>query len=339
MAFINCETINIPNKGKRIEGKGFVQKVQIQYDKISIRPLSMGDIDAIVSARRNQEEENGNGATEEYLKEYAKVIEKLYQDGNIIGAGAFKDKELISLAFFNLISFGKEKKIPYLCGVWTNPQYRGRKLATKVNDKLLEGVSERIDEMQGNLLLTVEGGEPAYNLYNKEGYKRKTGEMSFLGDVLEPYFPEEEKTIEYDGENTKRFEFTNQNVEQVLIEYSEEQFFSHPSNISGIMCRIIQIGVMNPSLTPEQLRVYLQYFLSKNRFCKFNVEELLKMEPKLAEVLGTNQGDNEQLNKKFEELSFKGINGESLNIKRSESVMENTIENALQHSIGTRGEK
>lgn len=153
---------------------------QSRQEIISIKPLNKNDINQIIQARKCQEEENGNGATDEYLKRYAEIVEQLFEKKLIIGAGAFHNNKLVSLAFFNLLSYGNEKKIPYLCSVWTDQEYREKGLATKVNDKLLEGITERMNEMQGNLLLTVEGNEVALRLYNKEGYKSKSGEMSFL---------------------------------------------------------------------------------------------------------------------------------------------------------------
>ena len=322
------------NRISKISNEGsFIPKIEMQYEIVEIRPLTKEDMEWIVLARKYQEEENGNGATEEYLKQYAKIIEKLFERGDIIAAGAFKMEKLISLAFFNLISFGKEKKTPYLCGVWTNPNYRGKGLATKVNDKLLEGVSERIDEMEGNLLLTVEGTEAAYRLYRKEGYERKYGEMSFLGDVCMPNLTQGTEIIESDEEYTKVMQFVSNKVEQMEITYSEEQFFSHPANMDGRMCRIVDMNILNPDLLPEQLQEYLQYFFTKNRFCKFNVNELLKNCPQLSRIFGIEEKDSEQLAERFGSLVFEDVKGQNIHIKNSDSVMENNIPKAIAHNL------
>lgn len=335
MGFADYTNYNILSVSKISDKGSFIPKVEMNHDILVIRQLIENDINQIVLARKCQEEENKNGATSEYLKQYAIIVKSLLEQRKLIAAGAFKESELVSLAFFNLISFGNEKKIPYLCGVWTKPQYRGKGIATKVNDKLLEGVLERKDEMQGSLLLTVEGTESAYNLYKKEGYKKKDGEMSFIGDLSNPYFSEEIKIAEIEEECTNRMSFTSNNVEQMQIVYSKEQFFSHPQNITGKMCRILQMCISNPDLTLQQLQTYLQYFFSRNRFCKFNVNELLSKKGELLKVFGITQEESGSLLDGFENLVFTDINGQNINIKRSESVMENTIQNALQRNLST----
>ena len=88
-------------------------------NKFEIRNLTEADIELIADARKSQEIENGNGATEEYLTSYKKILKKLFAERKLIAVGAFDDTELASIACFNLISFGSEKKIPYLCAVWT----------------------------------------------------------------------------------------------------------------------------------------------------------------------------------------------------------------------------
>lgn len=193
-----------------------------QYSsEVVIKPLTNHNINQIVQARKCQEEENGNGATEEYLKQYGKIVEQLLNEGLVIGAGAFNQDELISLAFFNLLSYGEEKKLPYLCGVWTNPLYRGKGLATKVNDKLLEGITERIDEMQEELLLTVEGTDAAYKLYDKEGYKNRDGEMSFCGDI-NSQIPDTTKIVLENENGINKIKYKENNQEQMEIGYSVE---------------------------------------------------------------------------------------------------------------------
>lgn len=87
---------------------------------------------------------------------------------------------------------------------------------------------------------------------------------------------------------------------------------------------------MNSNLTLKQLKKYLQGFLSSNRFCKFNINELLEKEPKLYNIFGVE--DNDEIAQILEEIHFLGKNGQYLNIKRSTSVMENTIQNALKHT-------
>ena len=99
------------------------------------------------------------------------------------GAGAFLGDNIVSIAFFNLISFGNDRRIPYLCGVWTNPTYRQNGLAMQVNKKLMQGVLERREELADKGLLTIEGNEAALRMYEKLGYKSVNGEMTFLGDV------------------------------------------------------------------------------------------------------------------------------------------------------------
>ena len=107
----------------------------------------------------------------------------LLNTNRLIGAGAFLGDNIVSIAFFNLISFGNDKRIPYLCGVWTNPEYRQNGLAMQVNKKLMQGVFERRDKLADNSLLTIEGNEAALRMYEKLGYKSVNGEMTFLGDV------------------------------------------------------------------------------------------------------------------------------------------------------------
>ena len=302
------------------------------HEIIQIRPLVKEDIEQIVIARKYQEQENGNGATEEYLKQYAKKVEQLLEESSVIGAGAFNENELISLAFFNLLSYGKEKKLPYLCGVWTNPQYRGKGLATKVNDKLLEGIAERSGEMQEGLLLTVEGTDAAYKLYDKEGYKNKDGEMSFCKDIISPISLDRTQIIMEYGDCINKLKYGEDNEEQIEIGYSVEQLFPHPSNISGKMSRICYIKVCNSDLTLSRLKEYIGDFLSKNRFCKFNINELLTNEPQLYRVFEVENKDTSKVIEKLEELSFIDNKGQTVNIKRSASVMENTIQNALKHT-------
>ena len=109
----------------------------IIYDKIEesevwklknfiIRNLNIYDLPQIIQARIAQENENGNGASNEYINAYESSLRLLFDKNNIIGYGAFFNNELISLGCFNLINLGYKKQIPYLCGVWTNPRYRGK---------------------------------------------------------------------------------------------------------------------------------------------------------------------------------------------------------------------
>lgn len=83
-------------------------------ETFKIRKLAEEDIEQIAKARKAQEIENGNGATDAYLEGYKEILKKLFEQKRIIGVGAFKDNSLVSLACFNLINFGNEKKIPYL---------------------------------------------------------------------------------------------------------------------------------------------------------------------------------------------------------------------------------
>lgn len=339
MSFSDSVNYLISNSTKLKDGKSIVPQFEVKYETATIRPLTQNDIEGIVLARRCQEEENKNGANDEYLKQYSEIVKSLFEKDLIIGAGAFKKERLISLAFFNLLSYGKENKLPYLCAVWTNPEYRGKGLATTVNDKLLEGVKERMDRMQGDLLLTIEGGEPAYKLYGKEGYKRKEGEMQFLGDIDAPYFSSETEAIKSDEKHIKRISFTENDVEQMNIEYSEEQLFPHPTNISGKMCRITGISILNSNLRINQFKEYLQYFLSKNRFCKFNINELLEHDYRILEIFGIDEEETSRLGDEFEKIGFTDVNGAQVSIKKNNNTMENTIENALKHSLIGKGDK
>ena len=105
---------------------------------IIIRNLTSNDINQIAKARICQEIENGNGASSIYIENYKKVLTQLFNNNKLIATGAFKEAELISLAFFNLLHYGKKQLLPYLCGVWTKPSERGKGISSLVNSHLLK---------------------------------------------------------------------------------------------------------------------------------------------------------------------------------------------------------
>ena len=303
-------------------------ELHVDVDKnnyINIRRLYETDIEQVANARILQETENGNGATNEYIVEYKKVLKKLFDQNRIIGVGAFDDNMLVSLACFNLINFGDSKLIPYLCGVWTNPEYRGRKIANNVNQQLMKCIQQRKKELQPRALLTLEGTEAAFKLYKKLGYQNVAGEMSFLGDV------ESINDINFEeSQQEKRHSiiyYVNKKPAMQII-YSYEQFFAHPSNIDGKMSRILQINNLQGDLKLNNFRTYLQHFFSKHRFCKYNVRELISANKEIMKVLGVATED--EMIQALENLSFNGINGKTLNIKRSNSVMEKNLQKELQ---------
>ncbi len=311
-------------KGLRVEQDGTTIN-----NEINVRNIDENDIEQIVEARIAQETEYGHKITKEYIETYRKVIEKLFQENKVIGAGAFDKDKLVSLAFFNFISFGDTKQIPYMCGVWTDEQYRGQKLASRVNKKLMEGLADRKNQIQTKALLTLEGNEAAYNLYKKLGYVPINGEMSFLGDVSPINLGDvNQKQIIGEG-NCDKTIYSKNGVEIMKIEYSNEQFFAHPSNLDGKMNRIIGINILQENMQIEEFETYMQQFFYEHRFCKFNIQELIKNDS-LIKVFSVANNDIEELMRKFEEMSFEGVNGESLNIKKSDSVMQKNIEKELE---------
>ena len=290
-------------------------------EKFCVRPLSKEDIEQIALARFAQEEENGNGATKEYLEEYKKGLIRLFDEGKLLGVGAFKGDKLVSLAFFNLISYGKEKRTPYLCGVWTNPKYRGIRLATQINKKLMQGVFERKDELQRSSLLTIEGNDAALHLYNKLGYKNVDGEMTFLGD-LKATQNVIEHTSSDKSANISEETFYQSGSERMRIDYSKEKFFPHPSNIDGKMTRIMRISLLQDNITTEEFEEYLQEFFRTHRFCKLNINELNGREKRLGRLFGLEDDDTIALKDAFSKIKFEGLNGKTFSIKPSNNIME-----------------
>ena len=298
-----------------------------ELEKFYIRKLTLEDIDKIALARKMQETENGNGASNKYILEYKKVLKKLFVENNVIGAGAFHDDNLVSLAFYNLINFGNEKKIPYLCGVWTNPEYRKKTLATQVYKKLMEDTARRKDELQTISIVTVEGNEIAHKLYNSLGYELVDDEMTFLGDVKSPKEGIEVDVSKLLGKDNLNEEIYLKNKKpQMLIQFSTEQFFPHPHNLNGIMNRILEIKLIDQEITPKEFRTYLQKFFSKHRFCKFSVKELMQKE-KFGRIFDYSKIDKNyfDLMSAFEYLKFEGIDEKPKTIQRSANVMEKNL--------------
>ena len=297
----------------------YVKVSRNEIERFTIRRLDYSDIQQIALARVKQEKETKNEVTKEYISKYQNVIKKLFDSNRIISAGAFQANQLVSLAFFNLISFGNKRKTPYLCGVWTDPQYRGKGLASQVYKKLLEGAYERKEALQTNTLLTIEGNKAALNLYKKLGYKFVNDEMVFLGDVEPPNRNFETQRIENDPIRAKEI-YLNNGINKMQIEYSIEQFFPHPTNIDGKMYRIIGITLFDKDITYEDLKIYMQDFFSKHRFCKFNVKELMRQEG-LERLLTS----DENLTNTFEDIGFTDKNGQKINIKKANNIMCNDI--------------
>lgn len=237
-----------------------------------IRNLNIYDLPQIIQARIAQENENGNGASNEYIKAYERLLRLLFDKNNIIGYGAFFNNDLISLGCFNLINLGHEKQIPYLCGVWTNPRYRGKGLANLINNKLFERLKLYKDRFEDFALLTLEGNEAALNLYKKLGYVVVDGEMSFLGDIT---FKDlySVKTINKGIINETIY---SKDTDILSISFSTDQLFAHPSNFNGIMTRIISLTPLKKDFNQNDLYECLCTFFSEHRFCKLNINSIIK---------------------------------------------------------------
>lgn len=302
----------------------YIRIIDGKIERFYIRSLSENDIVQIGSARKAQEEENGNGATKEYIEEYKKGLLRLFNENNLIGAGAFKKDKLVSIAFFNLISFGEEKKIPYLCGVWTDPRNRRRNLATQINKKLMQGLLERQDELQKISLLTIEGNEAAQKLYNKLGYEFVKGEMTFLGDVCKPKTPVEHTTSK-ENEYTDEVRFYHDNLQRMKIIYSKENFFPHPNNLSGKMTRILGIYLLQEGISVQEFTEYMQEFFRTHRFCKLNINELIAKEKGLGQIFKLDNNNVLGLIDAFSKMNFEGNSGESLKMKPSYNIMKKDI--------------
>lgn len=292
-----------------------------QVNQFTIRPLKEEDINQVAIARIAQENENGNGATKEYIEEYKKGVLNLLNTNRLIGAGAFLGDNIVSIAFFNLISFGNDRRIPYLCGVWTNPTYRQNGLAMQVNKKLMQGVFERRDKLADNSLLTIEGNEAALRMYEKLGYKSVNGEMTFLGDVKDSGENVESYTSHID-KNCDELFFLKNGQKRMKISYSNEQFFPHPTNIDGKMTRITGIHPLQNDISANEFTKYMQEFFRSHRFCKLNMQELLAKEDDLGRIFGLPSNDSLGMVNAFNQMNFESNNGNILHIKPSNNVME-----------------
>lgn len=290
-----------------------------------IRNLTKDDIKQMSRARKEQETENGNGATDVYLENYEKILEKLFDEKRLLATGAFRENQLVSLACFNLINYGSDKKIPYLCAVWTDPSFRGIGLASRVNETLTESMLKIRDQLQPRTLLTLEGTDAALHLYKKIGYVNVPGEMTFLGDVQNTNIEDIEKSESHESRANKHIIYSFKDKPVMQISFSEEQFFSHPTNLDGKMNRITSIKALSGITSPRIVNLFLQQFFSEHRFCKFNVQELAKQERKLYDILGVDDGNIEGLLSAFTEMNFIGIDGQSQKIKRSSGIMEKDL--------------
>lgn len=277
-----------------------------------IRNLTTEDLPQMVKARIAQENENGNGVTKDYIKAYEQSLYKLFQDNRIIGIGAFVNNELISLGCFNLINFGHKNQIPYLCGVWTNPKYRGRGISNKINNQLFARLKDYNGKIENFALLTLEGNDAAYNLYKKLGYIELEGEMSFLGDLVKNN-KYNVKTINYDIVKEEIYSFDNQNI--LSITFSTDQLFAHPTNLDGIVTRIININPLKKNFTKEDLHDCLQIFFSNHRFCKLNIND----------ILNNNNQINANLKNWLYQFEFTDINGDIKKILPTHSVMQKDL--------------
>lgn len=290
-----------------------------------IRNLTKDDIKQMSRARREQENENGNGATDVYIESYEKILKRLFEEKKIIATGAFKENQLVSIACFNLINYGSDKKIPYLCAVWTNPDYRGMGLASRVNKKLTESMLEIREQLKPQTLLTLEGNDAALHLYRKIGYEDVAGEMTFLGDVYSANIMNLECFKSKNNTVNKQIIYSLKGKPVMQISYSEEQFFSHPTNLDGKMNRIISIKDLMGNASQKTVNLFLQQFFSEHRFCKFNVQELAQNEKKLYEIFGVENGDIEGLLSGFTRMNFMGVSNQTLKIKRSYGIMEKDL--------------
>jgi len=295
-----------------------------RIESFIIRELSDSDIEQMAIARKEQEIENGNGATIEYLKQYKSVMKLLFDSNRIIAAGAFKNERLVSVAFYNLLSNGEKKYTPYLCGVWTDYNERGKKLASKVNVKLGESLYKRKEEIKNIITLTFEGNQEAYNLYKKLGFKEVDGEMSFIGDLklLDNEFKYKTKIKE---KNNFEKIYYKDNTKKMSIDYSYEQYLPHPKNLSGKMTRITGIKILDNNLKYEEFKNIFHNFFLENRFSKFNVNQISKKIENNKENLNCKFVEIDKLTSFFETLEFKGIDNTDLRIKKSNSVMEKSI--------------
>lgn len=287
-----------------------------------IRKLGKYDLEQIIRARKEQEIELGNGATQEYLDKYKDTIQILFDENNIVGAGAFKGDKLVSIALTNLIKYGSKEKIPYMCAGWTDPKFRRKNLAIEVYKKIMEGLFSRKDELQNKILLTIEGKEPVKKLCEKLEYKIVDGEMSFLGDIIDIDKNDYKETQE--GVTTKVEYYKNGRASMQIL-YSNEQLFAHPSNLDGVMSRITSISALSEKLGKEEFISFLTTFLSEHRFCKFNVQELASKEKNLWKICGAKSNENNDIIEAFEQIKFDDKKGQIVHIERKNNVREKDL--------------
>lgn len=281
-------------KEKTIDLKIGIPVGEVEKEKFQIRTLRFKDIPQISLARMEQEKENNLIISKRYKEQYELILEKLLHEKKIIGVGAFKEKQLVSLAFFNLLHFGNSKKIPYLCGVWTDPQHRQKGLAFQIHQRLIQELLPLQDEIQNQILLKLEGSKAAKELYKKEGYHPLKGEMTFLGDIsVEPL---KQCVIHENKENyCHKLIFQKNNQTQMQIDFSQEQFLAHPANIEGKTARITKINI-SEHCDRKEFQQYLSYLFEKNRFCKWNYLQLFQEgETSLKKLFFTEEKFKEEL--------------------------------------------
>ena len=92
------------------------------------------------------------------------------------------------------------------------------------------------------------------------------------------------------------------------------------------MSRIVQIKILQDKVNIEKFEILLQSFISKHRFCKFNVNELTRKEKKLYSIFSLKDGDLEGMLECFEEIKLESTDGKFINLKRSNNVMEKSLE-------------
>lgn len=242
-----------------------------------IRKVDLHDLNELLIARKLQEQESKNNITEDYLLSFKSFIEQKLRANEIFAIGAFEDNKLVSVAYLNFLILGEKKKAPYLCGVWTSPLHRRKGLAYKVINELIKYIKSKPEEIDQNLTLTLEGTEAAAKLYEKLGFKKINGELSFLEDI-EPDYDSNITFKTYEGINKNTTSFYHNGKSILQITHSQESLFPHPSNIDGKMTYIKQIKFSHTDTTIDKFKKCLQIFFSNNRFCKFNINSLEKLD-------------------------------------------------------------
>lgn len=288
----------------------------------NVRLLNENDIDDIVKARVSQETDMGMTLTDKYVEAYRNVMLKLFKENKILGVGAYDNQRLVSIAFMNYLNYGKPQYLPYCCAVWTDKKYRGQGLFGLVHDKLVNELNKNPQNFQDTIFATIDGGEKAFKAMAKNGYYLKSGEMSFLGDVLK-----NDNIKVLDSKNVlswhKQVVYGNSNEALISIVYSAEQLFAHPANMDGKMVRIVDIAPLKSNLTIDEFKKAFTNFLADNRFCKLNINEFGEGFGNLLAVLELE--NNEEFANLLASLDFEGHN-----FKKCDNIIERPFSQSLK---------